>query len=849
MERKLHAKIGLFITLVIISMSCSTIKRVPDGQKLLIENEIIVDSLNVVSDRVYNLPIQKPNQKLLTYPLRLHVYNLARPHRDSIYLKWMQENPKALKRRNAILSEKQTIELGEGLVAFNQWLKRTGEAPVLVNEDLAKKSSERLRQWYWNQGWFNTEVDEEIVDAKRPKRARVQYYVNRHQPYVVDSINTRISTPVIDSLYTATKDNSLLQSGEQYYTRDINLERDRLYKLFRNSGVIHMEKEFIKFEGDTVNTDHKANLTLIIRDREIQVADSSIREPFKLHKISEVNIIPDFQTDGTVVKADTTVFKNYNIIRSQKSRYNEKVLTDAVFFEPGFVYRDLDRDRTYKRITELNSFLYPSITYTEDPADSTGTNLIANVLLTSKKKYNLVFGTEASHSNIQSFGIGLNTSFLVRNIFHGSELFSLTFRGNIGASSNNATGDSRFFDLQELGADASLIFPRLFFPLKTDAIIPKYMSPATNMSLGFVSQTNIGLDRQSVNGALSYRWQQTAIKNTRLDLINAQYVRNLDPQDFFNVYRSSYTSLNDIAADLNLNDPIYVDQNSNLTVPNGTNNFITDATAGRLNANADQLESIRNIRERRDRLVQDNLIIASSYNWVRNNRQGIYDEDFSRFSIRLESAGNLVSGISSLVNTSQNANGNRRVFGVEFSQYVKPEIEYIKHWQYDNTHVLALKASGGIAIPYGNSDNIPFIRSFFAGGPNDNRAWQAYELGPGSTGGLNDFNIANMKLAFNAEYRFPVIGAFKGALFADIGNIWNALDSEEDPRAVFNELQDLENLAVGTGFGIRYDFGFFVLRFDIGFKTYNPALEKSKRWFTQYNFSQSVFNVGINYPF
>ena len=180
---------------------------------------------------------------------------------------------------------------------------------------------------------------------------------------------------------------------------------------------------------------------------------------------------------------------------------------------------------------------------------------------------------------------------------------------------------------------------------------------------------------------------------------------------------------------------------------------------------------------------------------------------------------------------------------------IKPEIEYIKHWEYNNNNVLAIKALGGIAVPYGNSDNIPFIRSFFAGGPNDNRAWQAYELGPGSTGGLNDFNVANMKLAFNAEYRFPLLGAFKGAIFTDIGNIWNVADSEEDPRAIFDEFQDLENLAIGSGFGVRYDFGFFVLRFDIGFKTYTPALSKDRRWCTEYNFATSVLNVGINYPF
>ncbi|AZQ42798.1 translocation and assembly module lipoprotein TamL [Nonlabens ponticola] len=848
-HRRLLAKIGLIVTLVSICIGCSTIKRVPNGQKLLIENVIKVDSMKPNDDRVATLPVQKANSKLLGYPLRLHIYNLARPHRDSIYLKWMQNNPKALKRRNAILSEKQTMQLGEGLVAFNQWLKRTGEAPTLVDAELAERSAERLRQYYWNQGWFNTEVDHKIVDAKRKKRARVKYFVERHQPYIVDSLTREIASPSLDSVYMANKRMTLLEEGVQYRTADINAERNRLYRLFRNNGAFFMEKENIKFEGDTVGTDQKANIRLLIGDQEIKVADSIVSKPFKLHTISKVNIIPDYETNFEDVVPDTTVYKNYNIIRYQPKKYKNRPLADAIFFEPGNLYRDIDRDRTYKRITELNSFLYPAITYEIDPDDPTGEDLIANVLLTSKKKYNLVFGTEGSHSNIQTFGIGLNTSLLIRNIFRGSELLDISFRGNIGASSNNATGDSRFFDLQEIGADARLIFPRFFFPLETDGVIPKFMSPSTELSLGFFKQTNIGLDRQSVNGALSYRWQQTPIKSTRFDLINAQYVRNLDPQDFFNVYRSSYSSLNDIANDLDLMDARYVNEENDLTVPLGTNNFINDAISGNLDVDNNQQETIRNIRERRDRLVQNNLIIASSYNWIRNNRQGIYDEDFSRISLRLESAGNLIAGVSSLIGIDENADGQRRVFGVEFSQYLKPEVEYIKHWQYTNGHVFAIKAFGGVAIPYGNSDNIPFIRSFFAGGPNDNRAWQAYELGPGSTGGLNDFNVANMKLAFNAEYRFPLAGAFKGAVFTDIGNIWNVLDSEEDPDAVFNEFTDLQYIAIGTGLGIRYDFGFFVLRFDVGFKTYNPALEPGNRWFREVNFSDSVFNVGINYPF
>ena len=122
----------------------------------------------------------------------------------------------------------------------------------------------------------------------------------------------------------------------------------------------------------------------------------------------------------------------------------------------------------------------------------------------------------------------------------------------------------------------------------------------------------------------------------------------------------------------------------------------------------------------------------------------------------------------------------------------------------------------GIAIPYGNSNSIPFSKSFFAGGPNDNRAWSAYSLGPGSSESTNEFNEANFKLAFSVEQRFNVFGDLNGALF---------------------------------GFGLRYDFSFFIFRFDVGFKTYNPSISESSRWFSNYNFTEAVYNIGINYPF
>ena len=154
-----------------------------------------------------------------------------------------------------------------------------------------------------------------------------------------------------------------------------------------------------------------------------------------------------------------------------------------------------------------------------------------------------------------------------------------------------------------------------------------------------------------------------------------------------------------------------------------------------------------------------------------------------------------------------------------------------------------------MAVPYGNSNSIPFTRSYFAGGANDNRGWRPYDLGPGSSGSVLDFNEANFKIALNAEYRFTILGSFKGGLFVDAGNIWNVFDDVEAPEFTFDGLEDLSELAVATGLGLRYDFEFFVFRIDTGFKTHDPSLPKGQRWFKRFNITDGVIQLGINYPF
>jgi hypothetical protein len=294
-----------------------------------------------------------------------------------------------------------------------------------------------------------------------------------------------------------------------------------------------------------------------------------------------------------------------------------------------------------------------------------------------------------------------------------------------------------------------------------------------------------------------------------------------------------------------------IDENTNdlqLIIPSGTKGFTEAIINGTVPSTTEDYNIVRSIEERRVRLTENNLIFATNYTFNKNNKIGITDNSFHRFRFKLESAGNLLSALSNVIPFNEK-DGDLLVFDVPYSQYIKTEFDYIKYWDLRHSNVLAFRSFFGIAIPYGNSDNIPFVRSYFAGGSNDNRAWYPYSLGPGKTKEINDFNEANLKVALNLEYRFSVVGDIKGALFADAGNIWNVFDSEDDPDKTFNGLSSLEDIALGSGFGIRYDFTYFLIRVDLGFKTYNPAEEFSKRWFRDYNFANSVLQIGINYPF
>ncbi|MCB0387930.1 MAG: BamA/TamA family outer membrane protein [Winogradskyella sp.] len=835
------SKIVLFIVITGFLYSCNSVKRVPEDKHLLVENSIYVNGKKNNTERINNLLFQQRNKKIINIPLRLYIYNAARPNIDSIVNANIDSKPKKRKRLERFLSKKQLDKYIEARIGFNNWLKTTGEAPVIVNKEKIEKSEKQLEAYYFNNGWFNVDATSK-TDTLVNKKATVSYFVKTGKPYIIDSLTTKIASPVVDSIYKVSEKQSFIKKNEQYRTATFANEKDRITKDLRNSGVYHFSQDYVYFDMDTINTNNKVQVELQILNRSVRTEDSTYKEPFKIYKIKEVNVFTDFSYENKDLEiVDSTNFKNFNLYSFGKMRFKPKAITDAIFITPGDVFRDKDRSNTYRHINNLQTFKHPSIDYVENP----DTTLTANILLTPYKKFGLNFSAEVSQSNIQSIGLAFNPSLLMRNVFRGAETLELSAFGSIGASKDGGDESDPFFDINELGVDLKLTIPRLFFPFNTEKIIPKTMFPSTRISISTSSQTNVGLDKQTVSGIFNYKWFASNLVTNRLDLFNIQFVKNLNPDNYFGIYGNSYDALNDISKDIGYNN------GEDLAYPNQTDAFINDVLSGNtsLQPGDEEYDDVYSINERKIRLTEDNLIFATNFNFTRDNRENLYDETFSIFRFKIELAGNLFSAISKIGNLPKNNAGQYEMFNVAYSQYVKTEFDYIKHWDLGKKNVLALRSFAGIAIPYGNSTNIPFSKSFFAGGTNDNRAWTAYSLGPGSLDSNDEFNEANLKLAFNIEHRFNIFEKFNGALFIDTGNIWNVFDDVTDPKATFTNFASLKDIAIGSGFGLRYDFGFAVFRFDIGFKTYDPSYPENNRWFNDYNFSNAVYNIGINYPF
>ena len=835
-------KILIFLFLILLSESCMISKNIEKGKIILKSNEIIINGNNISKDSLKSLLAQNKNNYFLGIPLSGILYESSKKNPDSIFNKWINKKSKREKRLTEIFSIKQDLQIKKYIKNYNSWKKRNGEELQLIDSSKTKISIENLKSYFKNNGYFDAKITSKLVASQKNKSyGKIIYNVVLNNQYYLDSIKTNIESNLLDSIYFNNLRNSYLKKDNSFNTLDFESERNRLDKLFRNSGIYNFQISSISFQvsRDTSGLDLRIPVQINISENYSNTENSKIINKYRIHQIKKVNIFTNNFISLSKEELNNPIsYDSINIFSKGELRYKPENLTNLISFKRGDVYSDLQRSKTIKQLNNLENFQYPSVSYSY--LEKSKNQLEANVLLNPKKRFSLGFGFDLKHSNIEDIGIAFKTSLTSRNIFQGAERLEISSRGTIGKSGNTT--------ISEYGLDVRLKFPRLFLPLSSKKLLPLEFNPTTYITIGTSKQTNIGLDRQSFKFDLNYDWTNKNNKKINLGLFNIELVNNKNSINYFNIYTNSFNSINSIALKSNANN-FYFDSFNKLKIPNGINSFINDVIAQNISLEQKDFNTLNYINERRNRLTSNNLIIGSSFSIISDNRKNIFDKSFSQFNFKAELAGSLTNFLADQFNSPVDEYGNKKILGLAYSQYIKTELNYIKHWAISSNSIIAIRGYYGIAIPFGNSDNIPFSKSFFSGGSNDNRAWEVYRLGPGSSGAISEFNEANMKIAFNVEYRFGLIGKLNGAIFTDLGNIWNIYDNTNDLKRTFNGFKDLNEIAIGSGIGIRYNVGYFVLRLDMGLKAYNPALDLDKRWLTDFKLKKAVFNIGLNYPF
>jgi outer membrane protein assembly factor BamA len=540
-------------------------------------------------------------------------------------------------------------------------------------------------------------------------------------------------------------------------------------------------------------------------------------EPHRRYLVKDVKVIPDwepledqdFDTINHQIKFwDDTVTYVYQFLLDQKRRIRPRAFNSAIKIKPGQPYSSKDLQNTYRwlfnyRIIKTASIIFDTTEAGKTP-DGKFNFLHSRIQMQTAKVNSFQVEVEGTNSS-GDLGIRGNLVFSNRNIFQMGDVFSLRLKGGFEAQSISSVGEngtsSRLFNTFEAGVNGNFYFPRFLFPVKLGNFNQRF-HPVTNINFGFDYQLRPNYSRNITFFDIGYTWEQKKTLTHILTPINLNFVK-VNPTPEF----------------------------------------------------ADILENEPNQRLREQ--YSDHMIFGLSYSFIFNNQNLKNLEQFNYFRINLESSGNLLYGINSLLKSQKNENGNYEVVGVPYAQYIRVNTDF-RHYYYfaEKTNSLVFRILLGLAYPYLNSNEIPYEKGFYGGGANDMRGWQFRTLGPGGFPGFPDSisgnyeRIGDIQIGGSLEYRFPLYKWLKAALFTDIGNIWLYKQNDIFVNGEFKWNKFYKEFAVDAGVGLRLDFNFFIFRLDLATPVVDPKYPPGDRWRSQFpTWSELVWNFGIGYPF
>ncbi|MDZ7612896.1 MAG: hypothetical protein U5K51_03660 [Flavobacteriaceae bacterium] len=290
-----YTKIVFFVFFLTVFTSCNTTKYVPDEERLLRTNTVMIDGEKSNESEVYGYIVQRPNSSVLGIPLKLNIYNYGDPEFEDSYDKWVLNHPKSSAFFTDYFSEKQTRVVYNTSKGFNEWYLKKGQPPVLFSEVKAGKTVKSLQDYFFTQGYFDVDVSYEL-DTSKAKETEAVYQVSTNKRYKIDSIFTNIASPVLDSIYEKHKKESLLKEGDPFVFKNFEKEKDRLTMLFKNSGIYHFNPSSIGYWTDSLDLPKDKFITLKIPERVVSAGDSAYFKPYRVQRFNDVRVYIDFDT-------------------------------------------------------------------------------------------------------------------------------------------------------------------------------------------------------------------------------------------------------------------------------------------------------------------------------------------------------------------------------------------------------------------------------------------------------------------------------------------------------------------------------------------------------------------------
>lgn len=759
-----------YVILWAILASCSATKYIPEGSYLL--DRVHIESDNkLVKPSDFSLYLrQTPNAKWFSlFKTQLYVYNLS--GRDST--KWL-----------------------------NRTLRRMGDAPVIYNAEDAEISRMEITKAVQNMGYMGASVY--LTTEKSQKKLKLTYKITTGRPYKVRSLSYDIPDTCIWHLMKKDSAETHLSEGMIFDVNKLDMERQRITDHLLRNGYFKFNKDYLRYTADTMRNTYLIDLTMHLEP--YKPGRDMNSQPHRPYYIDKVNFITDYNVLqssalSSIEVNDSIHYRGMPIYFKDKLYLRPKVLYNNVQFMPGQCYNEQQVERTYSNFGRLQALKYTNIRFFENQRNDS-LLLSAYVMLTKAKQQSVAFELEGTNS-AGDLGAAASVTFQHRNLFKGSEVLMLKLRGAYEAVSG-LQGNYRDEDYTELGAEATLSFPRFMFPfLSTD--FKRKIRANTEFGLQYSYQFRPEFTRIVASGSWRYKWSVPRRRlQHRIDLLDVNYL---------------YMPW--ISGDFKQQ---YLDKDENYILKYN---------------------------------YEDRLIVRTGYSCVYNsagrtlmNNTLVGNSTSIRFNF--ESAGNLLYALGSLAHLEKNSQGEYTLLNIPFAQYVKFDLDFAKNILIDDRNSVAFHVGGGIAIPYGNATVVPLEKRYFSGGANSVRGWSVRDLGPGSFPGDGNFlnQTGDIKLDASVEYRTRLFWKFRGAVFVDAGNIWTLRDYKDQPGGQFKLDNFYKQFAVAYGLGLRLDLDFFVLRFDGGMKAINPARGGIRYPIAHPDFRRDfAFHFAVGYPF